>query len=387
MDTQTRPPTVSAEVWTGGQHFQALELPAPELGPGEALATIDLATVCGSDMHTFSGRRPGPFPGVLGHEAVGTIAEVGAGGVRDYLRRELAVGDRVIWSVTVSCGDCDRCAAGMSAKCRILLKTGHEPLDGPWGLSGGYASHIHLPRGITLVSVPKEVSDEAAAPAACATATVMAVLEAAGPLQGRRVLVSGAGMLGIVACAVARSRGAASIEVRDLNPERLQLARQFGATHTSNPGDHTESAAFDVAVELSGAQPAVTSALAALDIGGRLVLAGSVSPGPAVAMYPERMVRSLLTVTGVHNYEPAHLEQAMDFLGETQGSYDWDSLVEVPRPLAELASMMTLPQGRRLRKSVTGAQRVATSYNGPRPEAAPMLPPGRKCTHNGVLPT
>lgn len=361
MDTYTPPLSISAQVWTGGQDFEPLQLPAPELAPGEALATIDLATVCGSDMHTVSGRRPGPFPGILGHEAVGRIAATGAGGARDYLGRELTVGDRVVWSVTVSCGGCDRCAAGMSAKCRTLLKTGHEPLNGVWGLSGGYASHIRLPRGITVVSVPDGVSDLAAAPSSCATATVMAVLGAAGPLQGRRVLVSGAGMLGIVACAVARSRGAASVEVCDLNTERLELARGFGATRTTTPGESLASGAYDVAVELSGAQAAVTAALAALDIGGRLVLAGSVSPGPVVAIDPQHMVRSLLTVTGVHNYEPAHLQQAVDFLAETQGSYDWDSLVEPPRHLAELPSLMTPSQGRYLRKSVSGAPAVAVS--------------------------
>ncbi|ALO68095.1 hypothetical protein AS189_18355 [Arthrobacter alpinus] len=361
MDKHALPLTVSAQIWTGGQDFESLDIPTPELAPGEALATIALATVCGSDIHTVSGRRSGPFPGILGHEAVGSIVDIGEGGVRDFLGRELAAGDRVVWSVTVACGTCDRCIAGMSAKCRSLLKTGHEPLDGTWGMSGGYASHIHLPRGITLVSVPDTISDRTAAPSACATATVMAVLEAAGPLAGRRVLVSGAGMLGIVACAVARSRGAASVEVRDLNPERLELAREFGATLTTAAGEETGGATFDVAVELSGAQPAVIAALAALDIGGRLVLAGSVSPGPAVAIVPERMVRSLQTITGVHNYEPAHLQQAMDFLEESQDSYDWESLVEEAQPMTNLATMMTPPLGRHLRKSVTSAVVLANA--------------------------
>lgn len=353
MDTQTRRLTLEAQLWTGGRDFESRALDVPDLAPGEALAKIDLATVCGSDIHTVSGRRPGPSPSILGHEAVGRIVATGPGGVRDFQGRELGLGDRVIWSVTVSCGRCDRCAAGRSAKCRTLLKTGHEPLDGPWGLSGGYASHIHLPRGITLVSVPEETSDAAAAPAACATATVMAVLEAAGELGGQRVLVSGAGMLGIVACAVARRRGAASVEVSDLNTERLELAREFGATTTRWAHEVPAVAgAYDVAVELSGAQPAVRFALDSLDTGGRLVLAGSVSPGPAVELDPERMVRSLLSVTGVHNYEPRHLQEAMDFLAETRNTHDWESLVARPRPMAELGSLMAPPQGRTLRNSV-----------------------------------
>ncbi|MFL4477860.1 zinc-binding dehydrogenase [Paeniglutamicibacter sp. ORCA_105] len=353
MDTQTRRLTLGAQLWTGGRDFEARTLELPELAAGEAVARIDLATVCGSDIHTVSGRRPGSFPSILGHEAVGTILATGPGGVQDFQGNELNAGDRVIWSVTVSCGHCDRCTAGRTAKCRSLLKTGHEPLDGPWGISGGYASHILLPRGITLVSVPDSVTDAAAAPAACATATVMAVLEAAGELRDKRVLVSGAGMLGIVACAVARQRGAAAVEVRDLNRERLALARAFGATATRRADEESAAGVHDVAVELSGAQPAVLAAFDALDVGGRLVLAGSVSPGPAVALDPERLVRSLLSITGVHNYEPRHLQQAMDFLAETRDVHDWGSLVAPPAPATELGSLMAPPSGGILRNSVT----------------------------------
>lgn len=352
MDTQTRRLTTSAQVWNGGQVFEAQNLEMPELAAGEAVVAIDLATICGSDIHTVTGRRAGPSPSILGHEAVGRIVAVGPGGVRDFLGKELLPGDRVIWSVTVSCGSCDRCTAGRTAKCRSLLKTGHEPLGGPWGLSGGYASHIHLPHGITVVSVPDRVSDAAAAPAACATATVMAVLEAGGDVRGQRVLVSGAGMLGIVACAVAAHRGAASVEARDLNPERLELAREFGATSTRLATEPATSGSHDVAVELSGSQPAVLAALESLAIGGRLVLAGSVAPGPNVALDPERVVRSLLSLTGVHNYEPRHLQLAMDFLADTQRTHDWDSLVATPRPMTEIGSLMQQPQGRILRSSL-----------------------------------
>lgn len=353
MDTQTLPLTASVQAWTGGSDFRNLTVDLPALAPGEALAAVDLATVCGSDIHTISGRRPGPHPGILGHEAVGRIVSIGAGGARDFHGRELHLGDRVIWSVTVSCGQCARCRAGVTAKCLHLLKTGHEPLDGVWGLSGGYASHIHLRQGITMVSVPDLVTDAAAAPVACATATVMAVMEAAGPLAGKRVLVSGAGMLGIVACAVATHRGASAVHVRDINTERLALARDFGATDTAEPCPEAGDLTVDVAVDLSGAAQAVEAAFGALDIAGRLVLAGSVSPGPAVSLDPERMVRSLLTIAGVHNYEPRHLQEAMDFVKETRDIYHWDALVEEPRPLSELQFLMQPPSGRSLRKSVT----------------------------------
>lgn len=353
MDTKTRRLTLEAQLWTGAEGFVAHHVEIPELSAGQAVARIDLATVCGSDIHTVSGRRPAACPSVLGHEAVGTIVETGSGGAHDVAGRELLPGQRIVWSVTVSCGTCDRCSRGLSAKCRTLLKTGHESLDSRWGLSGGYASHILLPRGIAMVAVPDELGDAAAAPAACAAATVMAAMEAAGPLQGRRVLVSGAGMLGVVACAVAAQSGAAEVVVRDLNPDRLELARRFGASGFQTAIEPGKPEAFDLAVELSGSHHAVAHALESLDIGGRLVLVGSVSPGPAVPINPERMVRSLQSVTGVHNYEPRHLQQAVDFLTLTRGVYDWDALVAPAQPAVNLGALMEPPAGQILRNSIS----------------------------------
>lgn len=352
MDAQTACLTATAQVWLGGTNFETQALPLPALQGSDAIVRVDLATICGSDIHTVSGRRSGACPSILGHEAVGTLVEIGPEGIQDATGRELSVGDRVIWSVTVSCGTCDRCEVGMSAKCRTLLKTGHEALNGSWGLSGGYSSHIYLPAGITLVSVPGTLPDAVAAPAACATATVMAVVEAAGSLLGQRVLVSGAGMLGLVASAVAAHHKAASVTVSDVNPQRLELARKFGASQTRRADQVTHAAAYDIALDLSGAQPALEAALSSLDIGGRLVLAGSVAPGPALTVDPERMVRSLLSLSGVHNYEPRHLQQAMDFLVATTAKYPWQSLVSPPRPAAELPSLMHPPTGNFLRYSI-----------------------------------
>lgn len=353
----TEPICPEALVWHGDDEFRRTPMPAPELGPGEALAAVELATVCGSDRHTVSGRRPGPCPSILGHEAVGRLVAVHDGGATDVQGRPLSVGDRVVWSVAASCGRCDRCRRGLTAKCLVLLKTGHEPLDGPWPLSGDFATHVHLRRGLGLVRVPDSVPDGAAAVAACAGATVMACVEAAGPveaLRGRRVLVSGAGMLGLFACAILHDLGAAEIEVRDVHPDRLATALDFGATRavrvgeqapvsTTEPGEETEPR-FDLAVELSGAPSSVRACLAALDLGGRLVLAGSVTPGPDLTVSPERIVRSWLSITGVHNYEPRHLQQAVDFLARAAGRYDWAAVIADPLPLSALPDLLLGPE-------------------------------------------
>ncbi|WKG04187.1 zinc-binding dehydrogenase [Mycolicibacterium sp. HK-90] len=332
------PPRVTAAaVWTGGAGIDLRTVQIPELDTGEVLVRVRFATVCGSDLHTVSGRRPAACPSVLGHEAVGEVVGVGRGA-------DAVVGQRVIWSVTVACGTCSRCRAGLSAKCRSVRKVGHEAFDGDWPLSGSYAAHVVLPRGTTIAAVPDTLPDPVAAPAACATSTVMATLEAAGELTGRRVLIGGAGMLGLTAVAACVEAGA-DVQVVDRNADRMTLASRFG-------GRASDGGAVDVAIDYTGSSAAVADALDRLDIGGTLVLAGSVTPGPPVAIDPETVVRHWLTITGVHNYEPRHLHRAVEFLDRTRGRYPWESLVVPPVPLEQIASALCPPPPGKLRTAV-----------------------------------
>lgn len=325
------PRVTRAAVWTG-DGVGVRQVDVPELVPGDALVRVRLATVCGSDLHTVSGRRQGPCPSVLGHEAVG-----------DVITGPMA-GRRVVWSVTVTCGRCARCAAGRTAKCESVRKVGHESFAGDWPLSGSYAEHVVLPAGTTIVAVPESIPDAVAAPAACATATVMATLEAAGPVAGRRVLICGAGMLGVAATAACDEAGA-DVRVSDVDPHRLELARRFG-------GEPDPGGPIDVAIDFSGSSAAVGAALGRLDVGGVLALAGSVMPAPAVAVDPEHVVRQWLTITGVHNYEPRHLEQAVRFLDRTRNRYPWADVVGAPVGLDRLHTVLTPAPPGILRASV-----------------------------------
>ncbi len=102
----------------------------------------------------------------------------------------------------------------------------------------------------------------------------------------------------------------------------------------------------------TGSSAAVSAALGRLDIGGTLVLAGSVTPGPALAVDPETVVRQWLTITGVHNYEPRHLHQAVDFLDRTREQYPWEALVVSPVPLKQIASALRSPPSGKLRTAI-----------------------------------
>ncbi|GAA5173412.1 alcohol dehydrogenase catalytic domain-containing protein [Pseudonocardia eucalypti] len=313
-------------------------------GVGEALVRVDLATICGSDLHTVLGRRPSPAPGVLGHEQVGTVLAVGPGEPPRCVDGSPVVpGMRVVWSVTVSCGSCARCGRGMPQKCLSLRKYGHQPLDPRRPLTGGFATHVVLLPGTAIVQVPSGLPDVVAAPAACATATVAAVLRAGRTeLAGARVLVTGAGMLGLTAVAMASLAGA-HVLVVDPDPARRERAHAFGASSVS--GGELPDGGVDLAVELSGKTDAVQLALDSLDVGGTLVLAGSVTPGPPVNLDPERVVRGLHTVVGVHNYRPEDLLTAVDFLVAHHDRYPFAELVAGRYGLAELDDAFGVARG------------------------------------------
>lgn len=320
-----------AMVWEGDGRFRAVEAPLPALAPGESLVRITAATVCGSDRHTVSGRRSSPCPSVLGHEGVGIVVATEDGLCTSG--RTLAPGDRVVFGVTASCGRCQRCRRGLTAKCLELVKAGHEAFDGPWPLSGTYATHILLKAGQAVARVPAALADGPASTAGCAVATVMAMLERAGDLSGRRVLVNGIGMLGLVAVAAARSRGASEVCAVDPSPGRRRRAARLGATVLS-PDDVPDS--VDVALELSGAPAGVRACLDSLDIGGTAVLAGSVAPAGEVGLDPEQLVRGWQTVAGVHNYEPRHLAEAVDFLVSAGDVLPWEDILDGPIGLSDL---------------------------------------------------
>ena len=167
----------------------------------------------------------------------------------------------------------------------------------------------------------------------------MAVLERAGNLEDRTVLVNGIGMLGMIAVAAARSGGARRIIACDPNP--ASLAKVAGlADEATAPG---AGRTVDVALEFSGTAEGAAACLQSLDIGGTAVFAGTVAPVPAVDLDPEWLVRGWRTVTGVHNFEPRHLAQAVDFLAAGWEQLPWDDILGEPITLTELPDAFRSP--------------------------------------------
>lgn len=324
--------------------FARKEFTPPALKPQQILIRVTCCTICGSDLHTFAGRRAAPPQCVLGHEIIGEVASWGEGATpRDYAGNELQIGQRVTWNMAVGCGSCFYCTNGIPQKCESLFKYGHEPGgDSP---TGGLSSFCVLAPGTSVFAVPDSLSDEIAAPANCATATVSAALRLISQthsMLGANVLVVGAGMLGLTAAAQLKARGACKILAADVNRQRLQLALEFGANEVNDSTSdtdwvrrHTENRGVDIALDFAGVLPAVEACIASVRTGGCVLLAGSVFPMEELKISPESVVRRLLTIRGLHNYAPEDLANAIAFLAENQERFPFHKLASQAYPLSQ----------------------------------------------------
>ncbi|WP_223227653.1 zinc-binding dehydrogenase [Leifsonia xyli] len=313
-----------------------------------------------ADARTVRDQRSASAPLVIGHEQVGRVVALGRGGAKTTDGRRVSLGERVVWSVAMPCGRCRRCRRGIPQKCVSLQKYGHARMRRGWELSGGFATHTHILEGTALVAVPDDLPAAVLAPASCSTATVAAALDAAAAdvaLDGALVLIAGAGTLGLAEAAMATAAGA-RVFVSDPDPKRREAALAFGAAAVADPGVSAEGrggslaafakagrrgAAPTVALEFTGAPSALRSLFGVLDVGGILVLVGSVGPaGPSAERLalPEQLARRLLTVRGVHDYAPHHLEQAVRFLAGEGRSYPFEQLVGAVFPLAEVDAVL-----------------------------------------------
>jgi putative phosphonate catabolism associated alcohol dehydrogenase len=326
---------------------RTFEIPVPQ--GVEILVRVLGCTLCGSDLHTFHGRRQVAVPSILGHEIVGQILAFGSDVAHVDLRQEqLEVGDRVSWAIVANCDNCFYCERGVPQKCVQAVKYGHEPLRPGRELLGGLAQHCLLVAGTKLMRWSPDVPLAVACPASCATATAMAALQTAGDVNGRTVAVLGAGMLGLTTCAIAASRGAAQIVCIDPVAERRERAKLFGATSVSDVHEFEEMTAlatsgrgFDVAIEMAGTPAAFDLGFSQLRIGGKFVLIGAVFPSPPVPLPMEQIVRRCLTIQGVHNYTPADFACAVEFLNRHHNRFPFESLVAAWWPLADVDKALT----------------------------------------------
>jgi threonine dehydrogenase-like Zn-dependent dehydrogenase len=326
-----------------GKPFEIQTVPIPEVAPGEILIRVTRANICGSDVHAWHGTFAtrglgGQLPTVLGHEMIGVVEVLGEGVTKDSDGRPLEAGTRVVFPYFYCCHTCRNCLAGRRNACLNLKMAMLGRADEPPYFVGGYADFYLLPAGAVVYTVPDSVSDEIAAGANCALSQVMYGLERVDLQLGETVVVQGAGALGLYAVAVAKARGAKTVIAIDGVPERLELARAFGADEVIDITDTTEKdrvktvrrltdgQGADVVVEVVGHPSAIDEGLKLLAQFGRYIEIGNINIGKTFEFDPSRFVFSNKTMVGVSLYDPAVLSRALAFLAEYQDRLPFDRL-------------------------------------------------------------
>ena len=289
---ESLPATMTVSVLRAAGELALEERPVPRPGPGEVLVEVGSVGVCGSDVHYYRHGRIGDYvvdsPLVLGHEAGGRVVAVGAGVDPQRL------GQRVAMEPGVPCRQCRECKTGRYNLCPDVRFFATPPVD------GAFAEYVVLAADFAH-PVPDSLSDDAAGLIEPLSVGVWACGKA-GVGAGTRLLISGAGPIGLITAQVARALGATAVVVSDIAPARLEAARRCGATQTLDARDPGAAAGLEVDafIDCSGAPAAVRAGLAAVRPAGTVVLVGM---GADELTLPISLVQGReLTITGTFRY-------------------------------------------------------------------------------------
>ncbi len=252
------------------------DVPLPEPGDGDVLIRVHKTSICGTDLHIRNwdawAQATVPVPMVVGHEFTGEITAVGTG------VQGLEVGQRVAGEGHVTCGHCRNCKGGRREFCHNHTGVG---VTRP----GAFADYVVIPAQNVFV-VPDHISADVAAvldPLGNATHTALRF-----DVVGEDVLITGAGPIGVMAAAIVRHIGARHVVVTDVNPYRLAMAADHGATRVVDVrteeleavmADLGMTEGFDIGLEMSGAEAAFNQMLESMNHGGRVAVLG-IPSGP-----------------------------------------------------------------------------------------------------------
>jgi 2-desacetyl-2-hydroxyethyl bacteriochlorophyllide A dehydrogenase len=267
--------------------LRLVDIPLPERGRGDVLIRIRYCGICGSDVKIAHGQMGFsadlPLPHVAGHEIVGVVAEADGDA-------QIRPGTRVVVYDYETCGACPSCRAGRETTCTSLRRRiGFTD-------AGGLAEGIVVPWQLA-VPLPDAIDDRSASALSCAIATAFRAVAARGQVTaGERVLVSGAGGVGIHAAQIARARRA-HVVVSDPSAAARRMAESLGL-ETIDPGENRRAPAkFDAVIETSGDPVAITRLVTLLNPGGRMVLVGY-NPGRPSETDAESLVLAETAILG-----------------------------------------------------------------------------------------
>ncbi len=313
MTSETLPATMRTSVLAKAGELTVEDRPVPQPAADEVLVRVAAVGVCGSDTHYYREGRIGDFvvesPLVLGHEVSGQIVAVGADVAADR------VGERVAIEPQRPCRVCEQCKAGRYNLCYDLSFYATPPVD------GALCGYVTIPADFAY-PVPDTISDEAAALMEPLSVAIWACRKAQ-VVPGSRVLIAGAGPIGVITTQAARAFGASEVIVTDPVASRREMAVRFGASAAFDPAaGGTDDLGVDAFIDASGAQPAIAAGIKAVRPAGYVVLVGLGAPEMSL---PVMLIQTReLHVTGIFRYTDTW-PTAIDLVA--RGVVDLDGLV------------------------------------------------------------
>ncbi|MFB9903591.1 zinc-dependent alcohol dehydrogenase family protein [Allokutzneria oryzae] len=286
---------MKAAVISAPGQVEVTEVPDPTPGERDVVVKVSACGLCGTDLHILQGEFAPTLPVVPGHEFAGEVVEIG--------RRvtEVAVGDRVAVDPSLYCHECRYCRNGRNNLCERWAAIGVTT-------AGGAAEYAVAPVA-NCVKLPAHVRTEDAAliePLSCAVRGYD-ILRAQ---LASRVVIYGSGTMGLMMLELGKLTGAASIEMIDVNPERLATARKLGCTAVATNADELDRPeGWDVVIDATGNEKAIQDGLGRVAKGGTFLQFGVSDYAARATIEPYKIYNQEITITGsmavLHSYERA----------------------------------------------------------------------------------
>lgn len=315
--------------YMGPYSLRLADVPMPELPADGCLVQIRACGICGSDVHGYTGktgRRIAPM--TMGHEFSGEIVQVGP-----EVKR-FSVGDAVIPQPIQFCGKCRNCRRGLTMLCQ------DKKFFGVMDVDGAFAEYLSIPERY-LYKKPDGVTYPEAAMAE-PYAVAYGAVKKAGDLQDKRVLIVGAGTIGLCVLQLVLAQKPELVVVSDLSDARLATAKALGANEIRNPGkcdflaeigELTGGEMMDVSFEAVGVQPTANQSVAALTEMGTAVWIGNNAPTITINM--QEIVTKAKRVLGTYTYTHQEFGELIELMGS--GALNPDRLISRIVPLEQAA--------------------------------------------------
>lgn len=322
-------------VLTDVKHIDIVECPIPEPGPGQAVVRIHYAGICGSDLHVFDGLNANvKMPLVMGHEACGVLYSI------NDPRTDIKVGDKVCAHTVKPCGGCEACTIGRENLCREVKIMGTN-------FDGVFTQYM-LVDASRLIKFNDDVDMKLAALVEPLTVGVHDVRRV-GVRAGDDVFIAGAGPIGLIIGMVCQLAGASHVVLGEMNPIRIQMARDMGfvVADTTDPvafkktcDKATNGLGFDKSFEITSVQPGFDMCLAALKKGGIMAQVGMPPKGTIMGVDIDKIIYSECELRGVRHHTMSSMQGAAKIINSGRMNDQLAKLISAVYPMEEFAEAM-----------------------------------------------